>query len=98
VSKKRLGRGLDALLSSDTLASAETLVSTKTSGSDAIGEGSSVPVGIDEVAIDEVVGSRYQPRRAFDEESLGELAASIKAQGLMQPVVVRPRPRPRPWR
>jgi ParB family chromosome partitioning protein len=31
-----------------------------------------------------------QPRRHFDEESLGELAASIQARGLIQPIVVRP--------
>src|SRR2546430_8546283 len=31
-----------------------------------------------------------QPRKHFDEEKLGELAASIKAHGLLQPIVVRP--------
>ena len=33
---------------------------------------------------------KYQPRTRMDQEALAELAASIKAQGLMQPVVVRP--------
>ena len=33
---------------------------------------------------------RYQPRSVFDEEKLGELADSIRAQGVVQPVVVRP--------
>src|SRR5438034_7171084 len=33
-----------------------------------------------------------QPRKHFDEEKLGELAASIKAHGLLQPIVVRPTP------
>ncbi|HSD42624.1 MAG TPA: ParB/RepB/Spo0J family partition protein [Burkholderiales bacterium] len=33
---------------------------------------------------------RYQPRTKMDEASLNELAASIKAQGLMQPILVRP--------
>jgi ParB family transcriptional regulator, chromosome partitioning protein len=33
---------------------------------------------------------RYQPRTKMDQEALAELAASIKAQGLMQPVLVRP--------
>jgi ParB family transcriptional regulator, chromosome partitioning protein len=32
----------------------------------------------------------YQPRRAFDEEALGELAESLRSSGLLQPVVVRP--------
>src|SRR5436309_15539543 len=31
-----------------------------------------------------------QPRKHFDDEKLGELAASIKAHGLLQPIVVRP--------
>ncbi|HEU4645710.1 MAG TPA: ParB/RepB/Spo0J family partition protein, partial [Burkholderiales bacterium] len=33
---------------------------------------------------------RYQPRTKMDQEALAELAASIKSQGLMQPVLVRP--------
>jgi ParB family chromosome partitioning protein len=74
VSKRRLGRGLDALLSGpdDTAAPPES--------------------GIAEIALDQIVRGRYQPRRIFTEESLIELAASIRAQGLMQPIVVRPRP------
>jgi ParB family chromosome partitioning protein len=74
VSKRRLGRGLDALLSGpdDTAAPPES--------------------GIAEIALDQIVRGRYQPRRIFTEESLNELAASIRAQGLMQPIVVRPRP------
>ncbi len=76
MSRKRLGRGLDALLSAETAAP------------------SSTPAGSEqgEVAVEDVVRSRYQPRRDFPEESLRELAASIEAQGLMQPIVVRPRP------
>ncbi len=33
---------------------------------------------------------RYQPRQVMDQDSLADLAASIKAQGVMQPIVVRP--------
>lgn len=43
------------------------------------------------VSLEEIHPSRYQPRRSFDKESLAELAQSIKAQGLMQPVLLRPR-------
>jgi ParB family chromosome partitioning protein len=39
--------------------------------------------------IDRIQPGRYQPRQSMDEERLHELAASIKAQGLIQPIVVR---------
>ncbi|MFO1362743.1 MAG: ParB/RepB/Spo0J family partition protein [Burkholderiales bacterium] len=42
------------------------------------------------VAVDRLQPGRYQPRTRMDEASLGELAASIKVQGLMQPILVRP--------
>jgi len=40
--------------------------------------------------IDQLQRGRYQPRTKMDEASLQELAASIKKQGLMQPILVRP--------
>jgi ParB family chromosome partitioning protein len=40
--------------------------------------------------IDQLQRGRYQPRTKMDETSLQELAASIRAQGLMQPILVRP--------
>jgi len=43
----------------------------------------------DEIAVDAVTPNPRQPRRAFDEDSLDELAASITEVGLLQPVVVR---------
>lgn len=46
-------------------------------------------VGTQSIAITEIRRSPYQPRRRFDEAALGELARSVKAQGLVQPVVVR---------
>jgi ParB family chromosome partitioning protein len=39
--------------------------------------------------IQQIQPGKYQPRRHWNEEALDELAASIKAQGLIQPVVVR---------
>ncbi len=50
------------------------------------------PEGQATVPLDEIHPSRNQPRRTFHTESLAELAQSIKAQGLMQPVLLRPRP------
>lgn len=43
-----------------------------------------------EVAINSITPNPHQPRREFDPETLKELAASIRAEGLLQPVVVRP--------
>jgi len=42
------------------------------------------------VDIDRIQPGRYQPRTKMDTESLNELAASIKVQGLIQPILVRP--------
>ncbi len=42
------------------------------------------------LAVDQIDPNPYQTRRAFDEELLAELAASIRVQGVLQPVVVRP--------
>ena len=39
---------------------------------------------------DAAARARYQPRTRMDRESLAELAESIKAQGVMQPILVRP--------
>lgn len=74
MTRKRLGRGLDALLSGDSAPRSDS------------------PPQQADIAIAEVVRGRYQPRREFAQESLEELAASIKTQGVMQPIVVRPRP------
>ena len=42
------------------------------------------------VAIDAIQPGRYQPRTRMDQTALAELADSIRAQGLMQPILVRP--------
>ena len=44
-----------------------------------------------EIPVDRVAFSRYQPRKACDQERLDELARSIEEVGLVQPIVVRPR-------
>lgn len=44
---------------------------------------------IRQIQVSEVHPNPYQPRRSFDEESLGELAASIREKGVLQPVTVR---------
>ena len=47
---------------------------------------------IDEVSVESVVRGRYQPRLDFNDESLADIAASIRAQGVIQPILVRSRP------
>ena len=77
VAKKRgLGRGLEALLGPKAAAEAPPLEAT---AGDVLRT----------VAIDALVPGKYQPRRTMDQGKLGELAESIKAQGVIQPIVVR---------
>ena len=71
---KGLGRGLDALLGGDG--------DFNPQAADA-GAPSSLPVA-------QLQPGKYQPRTRMDEGALNELAASIKTQGVMQPVLVRP--------
>jgi ParB family transcriptional regulator, chromosome partitioning protein len=44
-----------------------------------------------EIDVDQIVAGRFQPRRHFAADSLAELAASIKEQGIVQPILVVPR-------
>ena len=53
-------------------------------------EASSSNDAMQSIAIDRVRPSRFQPRTRMDDASLDELAASIRAQGVMQPILVRP--------
>lgn len=73
--KRGLGRGLDALLGGN-----EETTGARIDEQD--GELRTLP-------IQAIEPGQYQPRRHWDEEALQELADSIKAQGLIQPVVVR---------
>jgi ParB family chromosome partitioning protein len=75
--KRRLGRGLDALLggpSDGGTARAEVLA--------AGGEQARVPV-------DRIERNPYQPRKTFDTDELSALSESIKTHGVLQPLVVR---------
>jgi ParB family chromosome partitioning protein len=51
---------------------------------------SSEPQRQDTLRVDYLQPGKYQPRTHMDQDSLNELAASIKAQGVMQPILVRP--------
>jgi ParB family chromosome partitioning protein len=54
------------------------------------GEGGAVSERQASLRVDQLQRGRYQPRTKMDENSLQELAASIRKQGLMQPILVRP--------
>ncbi|WP_339891813.1 ParB/RepB/Spo0J family partition protein [Neptuniibacter pectenicola] len=77
--KRGLGKGLDALLSS--VRDVEDNVST---------QGTESLDGYRLLPVDVIQRGRYQPRRDIEPQALEELANSIKAQGVMQPIVVRP--------
>jgi ParB family chromosome partitioning protein len=81
---KGLGRGLGALLD-DTAAAAVAPVSPAAAGAPgaAIKPESMLP-------LTSLMPSSVQPRRQFDETALQALASSIKAQGVLQPLLVRP--------
>ncbi len=74
--KKGLGRGLDALLGADNGA-------LDTVGRQKDDSPSQLPVDV-------LRAGRYQPRTRMDEGALNDLAESIRAQGIMQPILVRP--------
>ena len=75
--KKRLGRGLDALLS-------KPIAETPAAASGVTEE------GLQEIPVDLLQRGQYQPRLDMRQDTLQELADSIKAQGIVQPIVVRP--------
>ena len=51
---------------------------------------SSKKINTNKVSIKDITRNKLQPRKHFDKESLDELANSIKKQGVIQPIVVRP--------
>lgn len=78
---KGLGRGLDALLGAD--ATVIDTLGKKTA---------SKPQLPTTLAIKALKAGKYQPRTRMDEGALNELADSIRTQGVMQPILVRPLP------
>jgi ParB family chromosome partitioning protein len=75
--KSGLGRGLDALIPTGS-----TVMPPRDGG----GSGT----GLQEISVSSIDPNPNQPRNHFDEDALAELSASIKAIGLLQPVLVRP--------
>src|SRR5690625_4337825 len=82
--KRGLGRGLAALLGEDA-ASLAPVLEGKGSASAAERSGFQVP-------LEYLHPGKTQPRRHFQEEQLTSLAESVRVQGLLQPILVRPHP------
>jgi ParB family chromosome partitioning protein len=77
--KKALGKGLGALIGESRAALG------RSAAAPALGEGR-----LRELPLTDISVNRRQPRRTFADDELQELAASIRALGVVQPVVVRP--------
>ncbi len=87
VRKKGLGRGLDALLGG--LNERETGTSDLADTAEGALDGGEPRGSLTSLPLDLIERGRFQPRRDFDPEGLRELADSIAAQGVIQPIVVR---------
>jgi ParB family transcriptional regulator, chromosome partitioning protein len=83
VKRDRLGKGLGALLGE--------YLGEEGGGGTAGGVARSLAVG-------SIAPNPYQPRREFSEEELADLTNSLRTNGLLQPILVRPAPRPGPAR
>jgi len=82
-SKRGLGKGLDALLATSSLAREKQQVATHSQELSSDGE-------LQDIAIASLKPGIYQPRKDMSPEALEELSASIQSQGIIQPIVVRP--------
>lgn len=80
IKRKALGKGLEELFSTEPLSfdTVETAIINETPKDEIIN-----------VKLDDLRPNPYQPRKIFDEDSLKELAASIKEHGVFQPIIVK---------
>ncbi len=79
MSRKALGRGLEALIPGASPGSATALATPREEAG----------AGVRELSVEDIGANPFQPRTRFDDEAIQELAASIKATGVLQPVLVR---------
>ena len=82
MARSRLGRSLGDLLSNT--------LNTTIEKTEPISPSTTAAANLQELAIDVIQGGQFQPRRDMDSAALEELASSIKAQGILQPLLVRP--------
>ena len=82
---RRLGRGLEALIST----AKQQREHSPTPPAAAAPQTARASSDLQQIRISDIAPNRFQPRRTFTEPELAELEASIRASGLLQPVVVR---------
>ncbi len=85
MTRRPLGRGLDALINGGevtTAANGHLQPSSNIHGA--------VPPGVMMLPSERIVMSRFQPRQVFEPEALAELAAAITSHGIVEPLIVRP--------
>ena len=80
--KRGLGKGLDALLATSSIAREKQSAAEQS-------ESISKDAQLIELGIHQLSAGQYQPRKTMEEEALEELSASIRSQGIIQPIVVR---------
>ena len=85
--KRGLGRGLDALLGAGHPSQAEASEALNPNSEESSDKQNQ---SLTELPVDLIQRGKYQPRGDMDPDSLKELADSISAQGVMQPIIVRP--------
>ncbi len=82
MARKPLGRGLSALLGEDPVKGAEVDEVEETASADR-------PPKALNLEISRITANPHQPRKRFDDKALDELAASIRENGVVQPILVR---------
>ena len=88
--KRGLGRGLSDLGLSELLSDMRSAnVSTTVPSVTTQESPNDQSPKLREIPVDKIRSGRYQPRKTFDQEALAELAASIRSQGIIQPIVLR---------
>lgn len=89
--KRALGKGLEALLGGSPDLNALEQPYQPVVQPVAVTEAPTDGESLRDIPVDLISRCAFQPRRHFDEAALQELADSIKSQGLIQPIVVRPK-------
>jgi ParB family chromosome partitioning protein len=84
ITQRGLGKGLSALIAEKPPAPSAPAAKSKNKTAP------EMPAGVYTLTVAQLHSGKYQPRTQFSDEALGELAESIRKNGIMQPIIVRP--------